>query len=385
MNERNKLILLFIIFFGICLMPYAFPETGDVSFDPVENSLFMLYFYTSNYLLPMIPAFLLAGAISAFFPRGEIIKHLEKPTPRYKVYLWSIAAGILLAVYYSTIFPLLAGIRKKKADIGPTMSFLYTACALNILSIVFTGIALGLDLFILKVLFSLIFALLIGATLSKVYRDEKSKYRGMFEYFEELTEGRGFGEIDKVKRHDAGDIIALLATLAALLFTAAIGIDVIVKIAAFLILSLVLVLQLRRNFSFDEIDAWLDETYLLFKKIVPLVWLSVATVGVFAAFISDGSLRSIGWADTLIKAVATVLFAVALYFPMLTEIPVGKLLLDLGMNRGVVLAFLLAAPVISPPTMLVLSRIIGKRKTWTYAILVAVTSILAGLLYSMRI
>jgi len=385
MNERYNLILLFIIFAGICLMPYAFPETGGRSFDPVVNGLFMLHFYTVSYLLPMIPAFLLAGAVSAFFPRGEIIKHLEKQTPRYKVYLWSMVAGVLLAAYYSTVFPLLAGIRKKKADIGPTMSFLYTASAVNVLAIVFTGIALGVDLLILKVLFSLMFAFAIGVVLSKVYRDEKSKYRGMFEYFEELSEGRGFGEIDNIKQHKAGDIVALLVTLAALLFTAVMGMDVYVKTATLLILALLLFLQLKRNFSFDEIDAWLDETYMLFKTIVPLVWLSVVTMGILAAFMVEGSLHSRTWTDTLIKATASVFFGVVLYFPMLTEVPVANLLLNLGMNRGVVLAFILATPVISMPTMLVLSRIIGKRKTWTYALLVTASSVLAGLFYSLRI
>jgi hypothetical protein len=70
-----------------------------------------------------------------------------------------------------------------------------------------------------------------------------------------------------------------------------------------------------------------------------------------------------------------------MYFPTLVEVPIAKMFLSLGMHRGPLLAYLMADPELSLQSILIVSAIIGKKKTWTYVGWVALFSTLAGLLY----
>ncbi|MCJ7838530.1 MAG: permease, partial [Burkholderiales bacterium] len=55
--------------------------------------------------------------------------------------------------------------------------------------------------------------------------------------------------------------------------------------------------------------------------------------------------------------------------------------LDLGMHRGPLLAYLMSDPELSLQSILIISAIIGKTKTWTYVGFVALFSAAAGLIY----
>ena len=70
-----------------------------------------------------------------------------------------------------------------------------------------------------------------------------------------------------------------------------------------------------------------------------------------------------------------------MYFPTLVEVPIAKMFLDLGMHRGPLLAYLMADPELSLQSILIVSAIIGRLKTWTYVGWVALFSTIAGLVY----
>lgn len=57
--------------------------------------------------------------------------------------------------------------------------------------------------------------------------------------------------------------------------------------------------------------------------------------------------------------------------------------LDLGMHRGPLLAYLLADPGLSLQSILVTGRILGRKKTTVYVVLVSVFSTLAGYIFGM--
>ena len=76
-----------------------------------------------------------------------------------------------------------------------------------------------------------------------------------------------------------------------------------------------------------------------------------------------------------------VVFGVFMYFPTLVEVPVARMFLDLGMHRGPLLAYLMADPELSLQSILMVAAVIGRPKTFAYVGLVAVFSIIAGLLY----
>ncbi len=70
-----------------------------------------------------------------------------------------------------------------------------------------------------------------------------------------------------------------------------------------------------------------------------------------------------------------------MYFPTLVEVPIAKMFLDLGMHRGPLLAYLMSDPELSLQSILIISAIIGRAKTWTYVGFVALFSAAAGLTY----
>ncbi len=70
-----------------------------------------------------------------------------------------------------------------------------------------------------------------------------------------------------------------------------------------------------------------------------------------------------------------------MYFATLTEVPILRAFMDLGMGNGPALALLLAGPTLSLPSMLVLGKIMGWRKTLTYVALVVVMATITGYIF----
>ena len=70
-----------------------------------------------------------------------------------------------------------------------------------------------------------------------------------------------------------------------------------------------------------------------------------------------------------------------MYFSTLTEIPIVQGLLSSGMGKGPALALLLAGPSLSLPNMLVVSGVMGWKKTAIYVSLVIVLSSISGYVY----
>ena len=70
-----------------------------------------------------------------------------------------------------------------------------------------------------------------------------------------------------------------------------------------------------------------------------------------------------------------------MYIATLTEVPIIKTFLDLGMGKGPALALLLAGPALSLPSMLALRGIMGTKKTLTYVALVVGAATVTGLVY----
>jgi len=70
-----------------------------------------------------------------------------------------------------------------------------------------------------------------------------------------------------------------------------------------------------------------------------------------------------------------------MYFATCTEVPVVQALIGAGMGNGPALALLLAAPVISLPSLLITYSILGFRKTFTFASLVVIFSMCCGMVF----
>jgi hypothetical protein len=138
-----------------------------------------------------------------------------------------------------------------------------------------------------------------------------------------------------------------------------------------------------RSFTRDEIARWLWETWKFVKQIFPLLIAGVFAAGMVKAVLPEHWVQSLAGRNTIWANVVGVVFGVFMYFPTLVEVPVARMFLDLGMHRGPLLAYLLADPELSLQSVLVTGRILGRKKTAVYVVLVSLFSTLAGYLFGM--
>ena len=182
---------------------------------------------------------------------------------------------------------------------------------------------------------------------------------------------------------------ATLALLAATLLIAALrlepargglAVDLTGRALAVLV-ALAAVAQCARRLEASARRAWLWESWRFVKQIFGLLVVGVFVVGVLRQWIRPEWIRALAGRNDLLANAAAVGFGVLMYFPTLVEVPVAHMLLDLGMHRGPLLAYLMADPELSLQSMLMVAAIVGRRKAAAYVALVALFSIAAGWLY----
>jgi uncharacterized membrane protein YraQ (UPF0718 family) len=129
-------------------------------------------YLAAHVLLCLIPAFFVAGALTALVPREAVTRFLGRSSPGYVAYPAAAAAGSLLAVCSCTIVPLFAAIHRKGAGLGPAMTFLFFAPAGNVLALAYTGAALGNAFAVARVVLSLAFGIGIGLLMAAIFRGD---------------------------------------------------------------------------------------------------------------------------------------------------------------------------------------------------------------------
>jgi len=146
-------------------------------------------------------------------------------------------------------------------------------------------------------------------------------------------------------------------------------------------LAMAAVLHHARRLAAEAWQAWLWEAWRFVKQIFALLVVGVFVVGVVRQLIQPEWIQSLAGRNDLLANAVAVVFGVFMYFPTLVEVPVARMFLDLGMHRGPLLAYLMADPELSLQSILMVAAVIGRPKTFTYVGLVAVFSIVAGLVY----
>ena len=136
-----------------------------------------------------------------------------------------------------------------------------------------------------------------------------------------------------------------------------------------------------KHLSEDQLRDGLWESWRFVKQIFPLLVLGVFIVGMIRVLIRPEWIETLAGTNSLVGNLAGVVFGVFMYFPTLVEVPIAKMFLDLGMHRGPLLAYLMSDPELSLQSILIISAIIGRKKTATYVGLVALFSAAAGLTY----
>src|SRR5512136_1762725 len=126
-------------------------------------------YLAAHVLLCLVPAFFIAGAMTALIPKESVTRFLGRSAPKYVSYPAAALAGSVLAVCSCTIVPLFAGIHKKGAGLGPAIAFLFFAPAANILALAYTGVNIGADFALARIILSLTFGIGIGLIMAMIF------------------------------------------------------------------------------------------------------------------------------------------------------------------------------------------------------------------------
>jgi len=353
------------------------------------EAFMMLQEYARQHVLTcLIPAFFIAGAIATFVSQGAILKYFGSQARKILSYSVASVSGTILAVCSCTVLPLFAGIYSRGAGIGPATAFLYSGPAINVLAIVLTARILGWQLGLARAISAIVFAIVIGLLMSFFFRkDEANRVAGEVYLPEDEETGRALWQ----------NGVYMLVMVLILIFAAfarpaegSSGLWPTIFAAKWYISAALLVilgLMLKFWFTRPELVTWLESTWWFMKQIFPLLWGGVLVAGFLLGRPGHPALIPEAWIQDLVggNSLAANLFAsvagALMYFATLTEVPILQGLLGSGMGNGPALALLLAGPALSLPNMLVISGVMGWKKTAAFSGIIVVLSTSAGMIY----
>ncbi|MBN1137843.1 MAG: permease [Anaerolineae bacterium] len=166
-------------------------------------------YLAAHVLLCLLPAFFIAGALSALIPKEAITRFLGRDAPKWISYPASALGGFVLAVCSCTIMPLFASIYKKGAGLGPAITFLFVGPAINILAISFTGVQIGMDIALARVILSIVFGIGIGLLMAFFFRKDDQAHNS------ETNGARAFAQGAKISTTTWVFFVLLLGVLIA--------------------------------------------------------------------------------------------------------------------------------------------------------------------------
>ncbi len=384
MKELKTFLLIAAVFLIVYFAPVDSPRVQSA----ILEAFYMVQEYARQHVLfCLVPAFFIAGAMQNFISTKSVMRYLGKGAKQWLAYAVASVSGSILAVCSCTVLPLFMGIYKKGAGLGPASAFLYSGPAINVLAIIMTARVLGWKLGLARAIGAIVFSVVIGLLMAFIFRGEEA----------ERQKGLSSAPDDAVGR-SLGQTAAYFAVLVGLLVFAAWGrppepigfFYAVFNLKWMIVLGLLIILayQLYAWFKRDELGSWIDSTWEFAKKTLPLLLGGVAVAGLLmgrpgtdfglipSAYISGLVGGNSIWANFFASITGAFM-----YFATLTEVPILQGLLGSGMGQGPALALLLAGPALSLPSMIVIGRILGLKKTAVFVLLVVVMATISGMIF----
>jgi uncharacterized membrane protein YraQ (UPF0718 family) len=256
------------------------------------------------------------------------------------------------------------------AGIGPATTFLFAGPAINVAAIFLTAGVLGWEMSLMRLAFTILFAVVIGIIMGINFRKEEM----------ERIEAPDFAEESPYSNAFVGIFLGLmLAVMILLNLKKEVGVAVRWSVSGALLVPILILtfVRIRR----EEQRSWVGETWFFTKRILPYLFLGVAIAGLIREFLPQSVVDFGLAANKLASCFVASIFGAIMYFATLTEVPIIRELAAKGMGKGPALALFMSGYTLSLPNILVLIRIIGWRKTLVYVGLVVVFSTIAGYLY----
>jgi uncharacterized membrane protein YraQ (UPF0718 family) len=432
-KDWKKMAVLAAVFLVAYFIPLG---SGKVS-NAILEAFRLLQWYAVNHTLAcVVPAMFIAGAISTFLSQASVMRYLGPKANRPLAYTVASVSGVVLAVCSCSVLPMFAGIYTMGAGLGPASAFLYSGPAINVMAIFLSARVLGMDLGVARAIGAVAFAFIIGILMAVIFRRSETKRveaamqmpeaphspRSLWKtalYFlcmilflvfsdwyntNDVTITMKDGAVLTANvRYDTQDALDIqeyqadgqLSTDVRRLSRA--DIQTVEPVPGFVMtvhglkwylagaMGLAVLVMLWRWFSRDEAKQWMQATWDFALMIVPLLFGGVFITGFIGALIPETYVATLVGGDSLVSNFVAAFVGMIWYFATLTEIPIVEMLMRLGMGRGPALALLLAGPALSLPSILVIYKIVGFKKTFVFCFLTVVMSTIVGWIFGMLI
>jgi len=345
----------------------------DYLYAPIMTGFQYLIDYIALHTVTcLVPAFFIAGAMNYFIQKEVIIRYLGFSARKSTSFPLAAISSIGLAVCSCTVIPIASGLFRRGSSIGPAFIFLWTAPALNILTITYSSAILGVEITLVRIIAALATSFLIGIVMVIAFRDEeKTRSSKMKAAAPEESIG--------AKK----SIILILMLVATLLLPNYLGAGrpFLDKLLIFMPLFSASMIFGVLKFKREELRQWFEETWWFVKKIVPLLLVGVFIVGFIAAILPSEFVRDALGGNGLPQTFLANLFGALMYFSSMTESPFVKMMMDLGMGKAPALALLLTGPGMSLPSMLAIIRVFTLKKALVYIITAIIISTFAAFVF----
>ncbi len=443
MELKKELKILFWIA-AVFLLAFFLPIESKSFTTAITASLDLAKWYAREHVVMcLLPAFFIAGVIAVFVSQASVIKYFGANAKKWLAYSVAAVSGTILAICSCTVLPLFSSIYKRGAGLGPAIAFLYSGPAISVLSIILTARILGAEMGIARSLGAVGFSIIIGLTMSFIFRKEEKAKREEQMNFPEMPEKRpvqhtalhffalvgilvfanwgspaatdstslwyylytfkwpitaGFAlllcyslvRILKIRWQWV--LLSAAATLLAALLSYHFAVNpVFVPIIPMLVAIAALSLITLLDKSDEDNREWTLSSWAFAKQIMPLLAVGVVIAGFLLGSTHESTSIAgiipnewVSWAlggNSLFSNFMASFAGAFMYFATLTEVPIVQGLLASGMGKGPALALLLAGPSVSLPNLLVIRSVMGTKKTVVFAALVVLMATATGMLY----
>ena len=303
--------------------------TDFSKFSWYEVPFYYLWDYFYHAWICLLFAFTAAGLVYEFIPKEVIIKYMS--SNRIAGYAFGAGLAPFFTVCSCTMVPLFAGILYTGSGIGPAITFLLVAPASNILTILITGEFISWEIAGVRILVSLLTAIIAGVIISKTPWGKATEREH---------------QISQNPRVSKETVEIVKPALDERLISA-------LKFGGYLA-----------------------------KQILPYFIVGLIVVGYVTAYTPQNLVE--GYLTGVRGVLLASVIGGPLYTPTLVEIVLGRSLLQLGMSRAALLSWLMGQPY-DIPNMAAVSRIVRWKVVLTYALIAWVCSVAFGLLYGIII
>ncbi|MDI9644752.1 MAG: permease [Candidatus Verstraetearchaeota archaeon] len=323
----------------------------------------------------LVPAFFIAGAMNYFISKDVIVRYFGFSARRLTSFPLATFSSIGLAVCSCTVIPIASGLYRRGSSIGPAFIFLWTAPALNILTITYSGAILGIEITLVRILAAISSSFIIGIVMVTVFRKDER------ERAERMKPSKAMDKMEALQsKHSLILILLLVVTLLMPNYLGA-GRPYADKLLIFLPLFAASMVYAYLKFSRDEILQWFHETWWFVKKILPLLLVGVFIVGVVGVILPPEFVRDVLGGNGLPQTFLANFIGAVMYFSSMTESPFVKVMMDLGMGKAPALALLLTGPGMSLPSMLAIMRVFTVKKGLVYILTAVVVSTITAFIF----